>query len=50
MEHLLYESPEYNQGYLDALSDTLGMLGELEETPSLYNFKNKLREMIAKGE
>lgn len=41
---------EYLTGYLDGLSDTLGKLGELPESPAVYKIKELLRETIKNAE
>jgi hypothetical protein len=37
-----------NLGYLDGLSDALGMLANVPESPELYKVKEQIREIIDK--
>ena len=45
-EYRLKENKEYIEGYLDALSDVLGDIGDMGETAELYKLKEKLRKYI----
>lgn len=46
----LNTEPLYAEGYLDALSDVLGMLRSVEETPAIYKLKETIREVIERAE
>lgn len=44
------EDTSWKEGYLDAFSDVLDMLGRIPETPEVYKIKEYLRKAIEKGE
>ena len=43
-------SEEYKTGYLDGLSDVLGLLAELPENAELIKVKDNIRAVILKGD
>lgn len=40
----------YSSGYLDALSDVLGVLGDMGETAEIYKLKELVRNALRKEE
>lgn len=40
------EDASWEEGYLDAISDVLGMLSSIPETPEVYKIKKHLRKAI----
>ena len=49
MNNMIYADEHMNIGYLDGLSDALGMLASVPESPELYKVKEQIREIIDKG-
>lgn len=48
MNNMIYADEHMNIGYLDGLSDALGMLASVPESPELYKVKEQIREIIDK--
>lgn len=48
-EQINYLGADYKDGYLDALSDVLDMLGSVPENNSIYKLKESLRKTIEEG-
>lgn len=45
---MIYADKYMNIAYLDGLSDALGMLASVPESPELYKAKEHIREIIDK--
>lgn len=48
MNNMIYADKHMNIAYLDGLSDALGMLARVPESPELYKVKEQIREIIDK--
>lgn len=48
MNNMVYADKHMNIAYLDGLSDALGMLASVPESPELYKVKEQIREIIDK--
>lgn len=46
--NMIYADKHMNIAYLDGLSDALGMLASVPESPELYKVKEQIREIIDK--
>lgn len=50
MKAIINRSDEYKDGYMDALMGVLDELVWMPESPEIYKLKQKIRDILLKGE